>query len=138
MQQPQLNYPARAVNIARRISNGNTLLPQDAAKPTVLSSRLTDASFGDELGLERELNEMLQAEKSLVANARFVYVPGKKLPNAYQVRGQYSVDGDMMTVNASLIKDDKAVATLTVEPGRQGMIADNIRVALVRALRKLN
>jgi hypothetical protein len=43
----------------------------------------------------------------------------------------------MVTVKAFLIKDDKAVATLTVEPGRQGMIADNIRVALVQALRKL-
>jgi WD40 repeat protein len=138
VQQPQLNYPVRAGTFAVGIFNENTLIPLNAAKPTVLSSRLTDANFGDELGLERELNEMLQAEKSLVANARFVYVPGKKLPNAYQVRGQYSVDGDMVTVKAFLIKDDKAVATLTVEPGRQGMIADNIRVALVRALRKLN
>jgi hypothetical protein len=137
VQQPQLNYPVRAGTFAVGIFNGNTQIPLDAAKQTVLSSRLTDANFGDELGLERELNEMLQAEKSLVANARFVYVPGKKLPNAYQVRGQYSVDGNVVTVKASLIKDDKAVATLTVEPGPQGMIAENIHVALVRALREL-
>jgi hypothetical protein len=65
-------------------------------------------------------------------------VPGKKLPNAYQVRGQYSVDGDMVTVKAFLIKDDKAVATLTVEPGPKGVIAENIHVALVRALKDMN
>jgi hypothetical protein len=138
VQQPQLNYPVRAGTFAVGIFNENTLIPLNAAKPTVLSSRLTDANFGDELGLERELNEMLQAEKSLVANARFVYVPGKKLPNAYQVRGQYSVDGDMVTVKAFLIKDDKAVATLTVEPGPKGVIAENIHVALVRALKDMN
>jgi hypothetical protein len=44
----------------------------------------------------------------------------------------------MVTVKAFLIKDDKAVATLTVEPGPQGMIAENIHVALVRALRELD
>jgi WD40 repeat protein len=138
VQQPQLNYPVRAGTFAMGIFNENTLIPLDAAKPTVLSSRLTDDAFGDELGLERELNEMLQSEKSRVSAARYVYVPGKKLPNAYQVRGQYSVDGNVVTVKASLIKDDKAVATLAVEPGPQGVIAENIHVALVRALRELD
>jgi hypothetical protein len=138
VQQPQLNYPVRAGTFAVGIFNENTLIPLDAAKPTVLSSRLTDDAFSDELGLERELNEMLQAEKSRVSAARYVYVPGKKLPNAYQVRGRYSVDGNVVTMKASLIKDDKAVATLTVEPGPKGVIAENIHVALVRALKDMN
>jgi hypothetical protein len=44
----------------------------------------------------------------------------------------------MVTVKAFLIKDDKAVATLTVEPGPKGVIAENIHVALVRALKDMN
>jgi hypothetical protein len=138
VQQPQLNYPVRAGTFAVGIFNENTSIPLDAAKPTVLSSRIEADAFGDELGLERELNEMLQSEKSRVSAARYVYVPGKKLPNAYQVRGRYSVDGNVVTMKASLIKDDKAVATLAVEPGPKGVIAENIHVALVRALKDMN
>jgi len=41
-------------------------------------------------------------------------------------------------MKASLIKDDKAVATLAVEPGPKGVIAENIHVALVRALKDMN
>ncbi|MCX8211130.1 MAG: caspase family protein, partial [Lewinella sp.] len=70
VQQPQLNYPVRAGTFAVGIFNENTTIPLDAAKPTVLSSRIEADAFGDELGLERELNEMLQSEKSRVSAAR--------------------------------------------------------------------
>jgi hypothetical protein len=120
------------------IFNENTPIPLEAAKATVLSSRLIDATFGDELGLERELNKFLQDEKRYVARARYVYVPGKKLPNAYHVSGQYSVTENMVSVKAYLIKDDKVVAALAVETGPKGAIAENIHIAMLQALREMD
>jgi hypothetical protein len=69
-----------------------------------MSSLKDKETFDDILGIEKLVDDKLREMASAENGARFVFVDTKDFPEAYKIRGQYSVSGNNVMVTVNVFK----------------------------------
>jgi WD40 repeat protein/uncharacterized caspase-like protein len=110
VQEPAPNYPRNAGTIF--IGRVNEKVNIKLARPGVVfvSSAFQDeAQFNDPLNLADAVNSYLREEDA--AGAGFLFFDLKNIPDAYSIKGLYTVKDDAVTIRARLFKGKTVVGT---------------------------
>ncbi|HVF30993.1 MAG TPA: hypothetical protein VNA22_08480, partial [Pyrinomonadaceae bacterium] len=100
--------------------------------PIILRPRLSNSRMRyDNLGLERILRSELRRSSLVTAGAipKLMFVESDEMPDAYLPSGDYSVEGDKITINLILVRNDVPMGKEIVVTG-----SVNEKDALVREL----
>jgi uncharacterized caspase-like protein len=110
VQEPAPNYPRNAGTIF--IGRVNEKVNIKLARPGVVfvSSAFQDeAQFNDPLNLADAVNSYLREEDA--AGAGFLFFDLKNIPDAYSIKGLYTIKDDAVTIRARLFKGKTVVGT---------------------------
>lgn len=131
---------AQSFDIGRIESDERRQIPMVRRVPLILPPELREK--GKRTDAER-LTEKLEAElirRSFAAprgdSGAINYVNASRAANGLTPRGEYVIDGDIITVDVSLIRDEVEIATLRVSGPREE-IAAKLLTAMIEALNKL-
>jgi hypothetical protein len=121
-------------------------IPLAKLRPLVLRPSLQNREEGfDTLGLERLLREHLRVKSYESVQARrgeqtSVFVDADELPGAIRPSGNYTVEGDRITVSLNLIRDRERVANFLVEGDTSDLegLMEKIRQAMETALQRVS
>lgn len=116
LQRPELNFPLRAGSFDIGIYSEDTTIPLPDPKPVVIRGSFQNGlSFEDDLGLENELEKKYREESAKGIRARYLFKNLSDFPDAYQVRGQYTVaDDGNISLKARLIQKEKSSVELDI------------------------
>lgn len=88
--------------------------------PLVLRPRLTNPRLKyDNLGLERIFRSELRKESLVVRGIvpRLMFVESDEMPDAYLPSGDYSIEGETITINLILVRNDQPVGAEIIVTG---------------------
>lgn len=78
-------------------------IPLAKEKPVFVMSTFMDAeNYGDDLGLESLIDEELRTISAKGSEANLIFYEAKKFPDAYCLRGLYTISGDEITLNLNI------------------------------------
>jgi hypothetical protein len=84
--------------------------------PLVLRANLEDdKTYIDLLGLTKRVNDLLRERSARGREAPLIFVDAAEHPNAYQLKGRYRVQGDVLELTLVVVHEREAVATFTME-----------------------
>ena len=107
IQEPQVfsPYGEASFDIGEIDPGDKALIPLSMAKPIVIMSSLKDKdTFDDILGIEKLVDDKLIELSSRSKDAPFVFINAKDFPDAYKIRGQYTVSGNSIEVIVNIFK----------------------------------
>ncbi|HEV7699378.1 MAG TPA: caspase family protein [Pyrinomonadaceae bacterium] len=129
---------ARTFDIGRIDAEEQRLLPLAQRVPLILKPELRSTDFTDKEHLS-DLLETKLIERSTITikgeGSPINYIRATSATNGLSPRGFYTVSGDIITVDVTLIRDENPVAQVKVT-GRRDEIADKLVEAIVNALSK--
>jgi WD40 repeat protein len=105
IQQPQVfsPYGESSFDIGEILSADKQLIPLAIAKPMILMSSLKEKeSFDDILGIEKMVDDNLRDVSSKAISSPFIFIEAKEYPEAYRIRGAYSITGDQVEVMVNI------------------------------------
>jgi len=128
VQEPVPNYPKNAGAIFIGRVNENVTIEAARAGAVFVGSIFQDeVQFNDPLHLADAVNNYLREEDA--AGAGFLFFDLKNIPDAYSIKGLYTLAGDAVTVRARLFKGNEVVGQEFTVTGNK-----NALPALVEAL----
>ena len=132
---------AKTFDIGRIESDEIGQIPIARRAALVLSPSLFQLDGTDPELLTEKLEEQLFAKSLIVARGEsqpFSYVRSNKVPNGLSPRGIYSINGDQITVELSLIRNSKEVVGKAKIVGNRSNIVEKmmIEIAKIAALAK--
>ena len=104
IQQPKI-FGSASFDIGLILGEDKKLIPLSTAKPLILQSRFQDANrFIDHLGIEKKVNELLMQSSIASRDTKMVYIEASEFPDAYTIIGQYTINNNIINLNAKIFK----------------------------------
>jgi len=141
IQTPMLGAPRNASSFDIGLFNEHVRIPDLQKKPVLTRPSFQDDNFGDDLGLEQELEKLLRLESEKGQNATLIYVDvhAREYPAAYAVRGRYREENGAVLVEARLFRKGMEPMALNVPPQENAEDAAKATFRMVRrALRSMD
>jgi WD40 repeat protein len=139
VQEPVPNYPRNAGTIfIGRVNEHVTINPARPGLVFVSSAFQDEAQFNDPLNLADAVNSYLREEDA--AGAGYLFFDLKNIPDAYSIKGLYTVKDDAVTVRARLFKGKTVVGdafTVTGEKADVPGLVEAIMAQLDGVLKKM-
>jgi WD40 repeat protein len=135
IQQPQVfsPYGEASFDIGEIDTRDKALIPLAQAKPVIIMSSLKDKeTFDDILGMEKLVDDKLMEMSSGNKDARFVFINARDFPEAYKIRGQYSVSGNNVEVTVNIFKGTTKTGTFLTKGVRSDL--EKLSVEIVKNL----
>ena len=109
-------------------------------RPVLTRSRLHDqVEHDDVLGLEPLVDERLRATVASGADAKFVFIDSRQVPNGYRIAGHYTTDAQgQTTVRLRLRQVGGQVSTWAEVAGTREQLAELIYTKVLELLATLN
>ena len=104
VQTPVLAVPDGGASFEIGIIGPGVKISVAQEKPMFTRSNFQDENFGDALGLVQALEDHFRQITVKGAKAELIYVDVNESENAYSIRGNYAVKGDVVEITASLFK----------------------------------
>jgi len=105
IQEPQFFYPygSSSFDIGLLNDSEKEKIPLAKEKPVfVMSTFMESESFDDILGLETLVDEKLRTVSAKGSEANLIFYETKNFPDAYRLRGLYSISGNEITLNLNI------------------------------------
>jgi WD40 repeat protein len=124
IQQPQVfsPYGESSFDIGEILSTDKPLIPLAVAKPMFLMSSLKDKeTFDDVLGIEKIVDDKLRDVSSKAASSMIIFIEAKEYPEAYRIRGAYSITGDQVDITVNLFLGNEKAGSFNVKGKKSDM-----------------
>jgi WD40 repeat protein len=116
VQEPVPNYPRNAGTIfIGRVNENVKIEPARAGAVFVGSAFQDETQFNDPLNLADAVNNYLREQDA--EGAGFLFFDLKNIPDAYSIKGLYTLSGDAVTVRARLFKGKAQVGEVVTIKG---------------------
>jgi WD40 repeat protein len=125
IQQPQVfsPYGESSFDIGEIRTSDKSSIPIAMAKPMFLMSSLKDKdSFDDILGIEKLVDEKLRDVSSKSAASPFIFIEAKEYPEAYRIRGAYTVGGEAVEISVNVFLGTEKAGSYNIN-GKKSEIA---------------
>lgn len=119
VQTPVLSFPTGGASFDIGIVGAGVNIPVAQVKPVFIRSSFHDENMGDELDLERGLEEYFRQVTVKGAQAELIYVDVSEYESGYSIRGEYKLQGNAVEVTASLFKGKTILGKFQVT-GKKG------------------
>jgi WD40 repeat protein/uncharacterized caspase-like protein len=131
---------SRSFDIGRLESTDTAQIPIARRVPLILQPELREnGKRTDRERLTEQLETQLIQQSLIVSRgpaAQINYVNAATAVNGLSPRGSYTVNGDMVTIELSLISDEKEIARVKVTATRAQIIGELVRKIIAAASRK--
>ncbi len=124
IQQPQVfsPYGSASFDIGLLEDHDKTKIPLAKAKPIfVMSQFMNTETFADELNLEYLVDEKLRSISAKGKEAKLIFYDAKNFPEAYQLRGQYSISGDDIELKFIIFLGKENIQSIEVSGDKNQM-----------------
>lgn len=119
VQQPQ---PLLGASFDLGIVDNTVKIPLAKKKPVFIRSTFQEKDlFGDDLELSPKLNQYLQTATAKGSQAKMIFIDVGKYENAYSIRGQYTIEGDVVKVEGRLFKGKERLDPFQVSGSKNEM-----------------
>jgi WD40 repeat protein len=128
IQQPQIfsPYGESSFDIGEINNSDRQSIPLSIPKPMFLMSNLIDKdSFDDVLGIEKLVDEKLRDASSKSPSSPFIFVDTRDYPDAYRIRGVYSITGDQVEIMVNVFSGSVKAGSFTIK----GRGTDTLKMA---------
>jgi WD40 repeat protein len=103
-------YGAQSFDIGMLTSDDKVRIPLAKEKPMFLQSSFQNAvSFADNLGLEKLVDNAFRTTSAKGSQSPFIFIEAKEFPEAYTVRGQYTINNTQVSLKANVLKGNEVV-----------------------------
>ena len=108
-------YGAESFDIGELNDQDKMSIPLAKEKPMFLMCSLQNSiSFDDDLGMEKLVDEAFRSATSKGNISNIIFIEAKDFPDAYRIRGQYSLDGETVVLTANLFKGKEKAGSFNI------------------------
>lgn len=118
IQIPQLfsPYGGSGFDIGFLEESDKAIIPLAKEKPVFVMSTFMDGStFDDILGLEKLIDEELRGISSRGVDSDLLFFETKNYPEAYRLRGLYSIEDNVIKLNLNIFYDKEKISSFSIE-----------------------
>ncbi|MFH0895610.1 MAG: caspase family protein [Bacteroidota bacterium] len=125
VQQPKVFSPggAESFDVGLLDLEDKAKIPLAKEKPMFsMSTFAEEESMDDIVGLEKSVDEAFIDMSSRGGTSSLVYIETKEFPDAFRIRGQYKMTGDIISAKVNVFKGKDKAGSFTVE-GKKGELS---------------
>lgn len=124
MQRPVIATPAGSNSFDIGQVTSEVIIPMTEVKPLFVRSNFQEeVSFDDKLELAETLDNRLMDISAQGKSASILFVNVQKYPNAYAVKGRYTIKNEKITLNIHLFKGEELVKKIKVNGSKKDVDA---------------
>jgi WD40 repeat protein len=124
IQQPQVFFPygSASFDIGLLEEEDKSKIPLAKEKPVfVMSQFMNSETFADELKLEYLIDEKLRNISAKGSEAELIFYDAKSFPEAYQLKGLYTLSGDEVDLKFNLFLGSEKLHSIEVRGSKTSM-----------------